>query len=208
MPVSPWFMPVFAFLAGSIPFGLLVARAHGIDIRRHGSGNIGATNVYRVIGKGYGVLVFTLDFLKGLLPVLVAVRLAPGAAVGESLPVIATALAAIIGHNHPPWLGFKGGKGIATSAGALLALFPLALIIGLLVWMMLVRITGYVSVGSMGAALAIPLAVAGEGFLSSQGHRPAHLAFALAVAALAIWRHRSNIRNLRAGTEHRIHREP
>src|SRR6478609_11936811 len=151
-----WLCPVFAFLLGSIPFGLLIARAKGINIREHGSGNIGATNVLRVVGKKYGITCLFLDLLKGFIPVVIALNLIQIAGKGNALhfaaldpfalilPVsgqfkgqllhVLTALAAVLGHNYSPWVGFKGGKGIATSAGVLAGLFPLALAIGLVVW--------------------------------------------------------------------------
>ena len=141
--MSPFVPPVVAFLAGSIPFGLLVARMKGVDIRRHGSGNIGATNVLRAVGKPYGIAVFVLDFLKGLLPVLWA-----GSALAQhpraDLVGLGTALAAILGHNYSPWIGFKGGKGIATSAGGLVALFPLAVGAAVVFWFVLFKTTRYV----------------------------------------------------------------
>jgi glycerol-3-phosphate acyltransferase PlsY len=190
------------FIAGSIPFGLLVARSKGIDIRKHGSGNIGATNVLRVVGKPYGILVFALDFLKGLLPVLASLKWFAAATNPEWLP-IATGLAAILGHNYSPWVGFKGGKGIATSAGVLLGLFPWPLVIGLVVWGVVFKTTRYVSVASMAAAVAIPCAESGIA-LATGVWRPYSLGFTIAIAILAIWRHRSNIQNLRVGKEHRF----
>ena len=127
--MNPWLFIPAAFLCGSIPFGMLIARARGIDIRAHGSGNIGATNVGRVLGRTWGVAVFALDVCKGLAPVLVA-----GAALGtlghiaaparDAWLVLATAAAAILGHVFCPWLRFKGGKGVATSLGALAGVFP------------------------------------------------------------------------------------
>jgi glycerol-3-phosphate acyltransferase PlsY len=196
-------------LAGSIPFGLLVARMKGVDIRKQGSGNIGATNVYRSVGKPYGVAVFCLDFVKGWLPVLAAIVLhvrTPGQPDAQILPIL-TALAAILGHNYSPWVGFKGGKGVATSAGALLGLFPVALVIGLLVWYSVMKISRYVSVGSIAAALTIPTVVAVQQFLLWRGSGrwdPYALGFSVFIGALAIWRHRSNIRKLMDGSENRI----
>jgi len=204
MPV--FLYPLAAFLAGSIPFGLLVARAKGVDIRAHGSGNIGATNVLRVVGKPYGIAVFILDFLKGLLPVLALRHYAGPEAVG-GIAGVATALCAILGHNYPPWIGFRGGKGIATSAGALLALFPIALTAALLIWVIVFKSTRYVSVASIAAAWAIPVAVAVASARSGEWSAP-YLVFAFAVAVLATWRHRSNLRNLRNGTEHRFGTKP
>lgn len=186
-----------AFLLGSIPTGYLVARAKGVDIRRHGSGNIGATNVFRTVGRPLGVLVFLVDALKGFAAVWLALRWGgPSAWAG-----ILAAVAAIAGHNYTPWLGFKGGKGIATSAGVLIALAPWAVLAAAAVWFAVFFATRYVSLASICAAAAMPLAVA-----AGRGGAPL-LAFAVAIAALAIWRHRSNIRRLRDGTEHRFDRK-
>ena len=202
MGLSDFLFPLAGFLAGSVPFGLLVARSKGIDIREHGSGNIGATNVLRVVGKPYGISVFLLDFLKGLLPVLACLHWASSESHAEALP-IGTGLAAILGHNYSPWVGFKGGKGIATSAGVLLGLFPWPLIIGLAVWGVVFKVTRYVSVASMAAAAAIPVTELGLA-LARGVWRPYSLGFTIVIAVLAIWRHRSNIRSLRAGKEHRF----
>jgi len=201
-----WLIPIVSFLVGSIPFGLIIAKAKGVDIRQHGSGNIGATNVGRVVGKAYGILVFALDFLKGLLPVIIARPIVADEANAPIL-LVATALAAILGHNYPPWLGFRGGKGISTSAGALIALFPIALLIGLLVWILLFKCTRYVSVASMAGAVVIPAALAVE-MSTRDNWQWAYLAFGILIALLAIWRHRSNIINLIHGREHRIPPKP
>ena len=201
--MSPFLPPTVAFLAGSIPFGLLVARMKGVDIRKHGSGNIGATNVLRVVGKPYGIAVFILDFLKGLLPVLWAGHALAGHPQADWIG-LGTALAAILGHNYSPWIGFKGGKGIATSAGALMALFPVALGVALVVWFVLFKTTRYVSVASMGAAAAIPLALFGQKLLAWRPPTWPEIGFGVLVAFLAIWRHRSNIRKLMAGQESRF----
>src|SRR5712691_6251882 len=148
------------YLIGSCPNGYLIGRAFGIDIRQHGSGNIGATNVMRLLGKRWGYLVFTLDALKGFL----AVRLAfDGAAATLSgsmhreIVGIATGLACILGHTFPVWLHFRGGKGVATSAGVLLGLMPIAVVSVFAVWMLLYQITRYVSVASIAAAVALPI---------------------------------------------------
>ncbi|MFM7180536.1 MAG: glycerol-3-phosphate 1-O-acyltransferase PlsY [Verrucomicrobiales bacterium] len=199
---SNFILPLVGFAAGSIPFGLLVARWKGVDIRKHGSGNIGATNVLRVVGKPYGIAVFVFDFLKGLLPVLASLGWFAATPSPEWVS-IATGLAAILGHNYSPWVGFKGGKGIATSAGVLLGLLPWPLLIALAVWGVAFKATRYVSVASMAAAVAIPCAEIG--FSLAKGEwRPYFLGFTIAIAVLAIWRHRSNIQNLKAGREHRF----
>ena len=161
-----WFCPILAFLLGSIPFGLIISKAKGINIREHGSGNIGATNVLRVVGKKYGYACLLLDVLKGFVPVVLAINLiqiagrAPGIPLGlqESwimeLPAasamkaqlinVITALCAVLGHNYSPWVNFKGCKGIATSGGVLLALMPFAVIILLVIWGLLFITTRYV----------------------------------------------------------------
>ena len=191
-----------AFLLGSIPTGYLVARAKGVDIRQHGSGNIGATNVFRTLGKPLGVLVFFIDALKGFGAVWLASHF------GEAGPWtgIVAAVAAIAGHNYTPWLGCKGGKGIATSAGVLLALMPWAVLAIALVWIVVFKVSRYVSLASICAAAALPLAVGALWFAGCGGNGPL-LAFALLISALAIWRHRSNMERLRAGTESRFERK-
>ena len=203
MPAIPEFaFPILGFFVGSIPFGYVIARTKGIDIRQHGSGNIGATNVLRVVGKPQGIVCFVLDFLKGWLPVLLAVQAAAAQNAG-SWPAILTALAAILGHNYSPWVGFKGGKGVATSAGALLGLYPIALVIGLITWYVVLKTSRYVSVASMTAAACIPVAVAAQSAITGQWDRVG-LGFSLFIGALAILRHRSNIRKLLDGTENRL----
>lgn len=196
------FSALGAFLLGSIPTGYLVARVKGIDIRRHGSGNIGATNVFRTLGKPLGILVFVIDALKGF----AAVWLGQHSGDGSAWTGIVCAVAAIAGHNYTPWLGFKGGKGIATSAGVLLALMPWAVLAIAMVWILVFRISRYVSLASICAAAALPLAVAALWYAGCGGNGPL-LGFALLISALAIWRHRSNMARLRAGTEPRFERK-
>jgi len=225
-----WLCPLLAILLGSIPFGLLIAKANGIDIRRHGSGNIGATNVLRVVGKKSGIACFLLDALKGFIPVIIAVSLIQigGKPSSLALPVlrdfainlpasqqlagqllhVITGLLAILGHNYSPWVGFRGGKGVATSAGVLLALMPVAVLLLLGFWLLLFFTTRYVSVASIGAAVALPLVTLWGSWHHGKIHNGTWnkplFAFALAIAALAIWKHRANIQRLRAGTEHRF----
>ncbi len=187
-----------AYLLGSIPNGYIAGRLKGIDIREHGSRNIGATNVFRLLGKGWGIPVFVADFLKGLAAVLVARVIAPEAGVSAG---IAAGVACILGHNFPVWLGFKGGKGIATSAGVLCALMPVALLVALVFWTAVFFISRYVSLASIAAAATIPVSV-----WCAQGgaDRMPLFVFSLVIAALAIWRHRANIGRLRAGSESRF----
>ncbi|MGA0093315.1 MAG: glycerol-3-phosphate 1-O-acyltransferase PlsY [Chthoniobacterales bacterium] len=191
-----------AFLLGSVPTGYLVARAKGVDIRQHGSGNIGATNVFRTVGKPLGVLVFLLDALKGFAAVWLAAQWGGRC----DWAGIAAAVAAIAGHNYTPWLGFKGGKGIATSAGVLIALMPWAVLAIAVVWFAVFFASRYVSLASLCASAALPVAVAALWFYGCGGNAPL-LGFSALIAALAIWRHRSNIQRLMAGTEHRFDRK-
>lgn len=187
-----------AYVVGATPFGYLAGKLRGIDIREHGSGNIGATNVLRVLGKPIGITVLVLDMLKGLLPVILA-----KAASDSSAIHIATAIAAILGHNYTFWLGFKGGKGIATTAGAILPILPWALLAAVLGWILALLVTRYVSVASIAAALLIPLTLGVQTWLTGEWN-PAVFAFGLFVCVLAIWKHRSNIGRLRRGEENRF----
>ena len=195
---------IFAYLAGSLPTGFLVARAMRVDITQVGSGNIGATNVFRVLGKGPGALVLIVDLLKGALAVLVAPMLAGAMTPTDllALPALA-ALGAVLGHNYTCWLGFKGGKGVATSAGAMAALIPPAFGVTVITWLLVFFLTRYVSMASIAAALILPVATI---FTVSGPTRWPLVAFTSALAALAVWRHRANIERLKAGTEHRINK--
>jgi len=204
-----------AYLLGSIPFGFLAAKAKGIDIRSVGSGNIGATNAMRVLGKPMGITVLLLDVLKGyaavawLTPAIYNwmephyFAQAPGfaaavAAVQMKFKVMA-GVSAVMGHNYTCWLKFKGGKGIATTAGVYLALAPWAVLIALVVFVIAVALTRYISVGSISAAMALPAAV----WIRS----PQNLLLGVvttALGALAIYKHKSNIQRLMAGTENRF----
>jgi len=196
-----WLWPVFFYLVGSMPTGYLLGQFRGIDIRQHGSGNIGATNVWRVMGRNWGLVAFASDFLKGFLPLYLVRTLSfPDAGSwAVSLLLVVCGLAAIIGHNYTPWLGFKGGKGIATSAGVLAALMPPVLAVALSLWIVATLVTRTVSIGSILAAVSLaPLA-----YFFYPG---SWIYFGLACLAglLAVWRHRSNIQRLLAGTESRI----
>jgi glycerol-3-phosphate acyltransferase PlsY len=205
-----------AYLAGSIPFGLIVGKAKGIDPRTAGSGNIGATNVGRLLGFKFFLLVFLLDLLKGLTPMLVASYVLGGIApadrtASQNLLHLLIGFAAIAGHMFSIFLGFKGGKGVATSAGVALGLYPfftLAGLVGLLIWGVIFGISRYVSLASMIAALAFPLAfiVIGQ-YAGWNVFAPAQLPlliFASLVAVMIVVRHRSNISRLMAGTESRF----
>ena len=195
---------VFAYLAGSLPTGFLVARAMRVDITQVGSGNIGATNVFRVLGKGPGALVLIVDLLKGALAVLVAPILAAAVTPTDSLALPAlAALGAVLGHNYTCWLGFKGGKGVATSAGAMAALIPPAFGVTVITWLLVFFLSRYVSMASIAAAVILPVATI---FTVSGPTRWPLVAFTSALAALAVWRHRANIERLKAGTELRINK--
>ncbi|MEA3188007.1 MAG: acyl phosphate:glycerol-3-phosphate acyltransferase [Chthoniobacter sp.] len=197
---------VISYLLGSIPFGFLVAKTRGIDIRQHGSGNIGATNVLRVLGKKWGIPVFVLDALKGLIAVRLAMVLGaheiPLAAAG-----IMGAVCCILGHNFPIWLGFKGGKGIATSAGVLLGMLPVAGVLSFCVWLLLFFLTRYVSLASIFAAITVPVVVVLQLIFVWKGNGWPFFYFALVIAVLAVWRHRSNIKRLLTGTEPRFEKK-
>ncbi len=201
-PVTVLLIALGAFLLGSIPTGYLVARAKGVDIRQHGSGNIGATNVFRTLGKPLGIFVFVIDALKGFAAVWLGARYGGG----SDWAGIIAAVAAIAGHNYTPWLGFKGGKGIATSAGVLLALMPWAVLAIAIVWVVVFRVSRYVSLASICAAAALPAAVGALWSAGCGGSGPL-LGFSLVISALAIWRHRTNIGRLREGTEPRFERK-
>lgn len=197
---------VVAYLLGAVPFAFIVAKAvKGVDIRTVGSGNVGATNVGRTLGRKWGMLVFALDLLKGFVPVLVAQRMHGGGMNTFAAPsaVALTGLAAIVGHNWPVYLRFKGGKGMATSAGVFLGVFWPGLLAALALWALVVAVTRYVSVGSMLASVALlvcALVIPREPF----GAGKYLTLFAALAAALSIVRHRSNIRRLLAGTENKI----
>ena len=198
-----------SYLLGSIPFGYLAGRLKGIDIRQTGSGNVGATNVVRVLGKGYGYPVFALDFTKGFLAVTISMILAPGRPHEWNSPElfgILAAISSVLGHSYPVWLTFKGGKGVATSAGALLALAPLATLIGVAVWTIMFLLTRYVSLASITAAIVLPIIILMVSSHDENKGKPLVYSSAC-VAAVIIWRHRSNLSRLIRGTEPRFTRK-
>jgi glycerol-3-phosphate acyltransferase PlsY len=200
---------VGSYLLGSIPFGYLAGRLVGIDIRQAGSGNVGATNVVRVLGKGYGYPVFALDVLKGFAAVKIAMLMAPGGPPEWNSPEmfgILAAVSSVLGHLYPPWLKFRGGKGVATSAGALLALTPVATLIGAAIWIIVFWLTRYVSLASITAAIVLPIVIL---LVSSRDQNKGKLlVYASAcVAVVVIWRHRSNVSRLMRGAEPRFTRK-
>jgi len=193
-----------AYLLGSIPTGFLVAKAKGIDIRTVGSGNIGATNVFRALGTPAGVTVLVIDALKGWVAVVLVSRLVYHWLWPDSSPqerewlAICAGIAAILGHNYTCWLHFKGGKGIATSAGVLVALVPLSLLIILSLWILVFAFTRYVSLASIAAAFTLPFAA----WFTKESL--SMILVTAGMAALAIYKHKGNIQRLLAGTESRI----
>jgi glycerol-3-phosphate acyltransferase PlsY len=200
---------IASYLLGSIPFGYLAGRLAGIDVRRVGSGNIGATNVVRVAGKRYGYPVFALDFLKGLAAVTLASAVArtasPAWASSETLGICA-AVSAVVGHSFPVWLRFRGGKGVAVAAGALFRLMPIATLIGVAIWILVFFTTRYVSAASIATATALPLVI----WIMTQineGHGKGLFYASLCLAAFVIWRHRSNLLRLMDGSEARFTRK-
>ena len=216
---------LIGYLLGSIPFGFIVSKCRGIDIRQHGSGNIGATNVFRTLGRKWGVLVFALDVLKGVVAVRLAMAYGPtlfsshGVFYGQTamwisigafrceMPVsqflgIIAALGCFLGHCFPVWLGFKGGKGVAVGAGVLLGLMPMVTVIGLVIWGIVYKTSRYVSLASVVAAISLPIIV-----WALERQIGALFWFTLVISLLAIWRHRSNIQRLLAGTESRFEKK-
>ena len=193
---------LISYMFGAIPFGLIIAKLKGVDIRQVGSGNIGATNVFRSVGKGWGILTFICDMLKGFaaaraFPVITA-KLTQHES-PESIGIIFAVLA-IVGHNWPVYLKFKGGKGIATTAGALAGIAPTALGIGLLTWLIVFPLTRYVSAASITAAAVTPIA---GWLLYSENDTITPIVLTI-LGALGILRHKSNIQRLIKGTEHQF----
>jgi acyl phosphate:glycerol-3-phosphate acyltransferase len=200
---------VVSYLLGSVPNGYIVGKVAGVDIRKSGSGNIGATNVLRVLGKKYGYAVFFLDALKGFAVVRICLALvsnAPAARPYADFFALLGAVVCVVGHVFPIWLKFKGGKGVATSAGVIIGLMPLAAIIVFPIWFIVFEICRYVSVASMCAAISLPITVAL--FLKFKVMDSVVLLyFSLALAVVVIWRHRSNFSRLLNGTEQRFTRK-
>ena len=191
-----------AYLLGSVPFGLLIGKMRGVDVRKHGSGNTGATNVFRTVGKTWGILAFACDFAKGLLPVLAASRLFPDLA---HLP-LASGVAAVAGHMYSVFMRFRGGKGIATGFGMLVGLAPALVGAAFILFAAVVALTRRISPGSIAAAAFLAAAVwIPCGALSCKGARDLPLCVTVSVVALfAIWKHRANIVRLAKGAEPRI----
>ncbi|MDR1941435.1 MAG: glycerol-3-phosphate 1-O-acyltransferase PlsY [Endomicrobium sp.] len=184
----------FAYLCGAVPFAYIIAKFAGnVDIRTVGSGNPGATNVFRVVGKKSGAATFVLDVLKGFLPVYFAFY------IDNSFSYSAAAAACVLaGHMYTVFLKFKGGKGVAAGLGAFLALFPLPAVIAFAVFIIALVLSGYVALGSIIAALSLPIVTFYSGYPTEA------VVFAFAAAVLIIYKHRTNIARLRAGTENKF----
>jgi glycerol-3-phosphate acyltransferase PlsY len=197
--VHPLLALAISYAIGSIPFAYLAGAAAGVDLRKQGSGNLGATNVFRVLGWKIGIVVFLADALKGALPVLLLPpRIhAPGDPV---LWALACGVAAIVGHVRPLYLGFrKGGKGVATAAGVFFALAPLPMLVTFAVFVAIVLGTGYVSLGSLVAAALLPVLL-----LFTHGASSPLFIVSVVIACFVYWTHRANIGRLRRGEEHRF----
>ncbi len=199
-----WLLVPAAYLVGGIPFGLVVARlASGVDVRRHGSGNVGTTNVLRTAGWRAALVVLLLDIAKAAVAVGVA-RLLVGDAtsVEDATLVVAVALAAIAGHNWSPYLKGKGGRGVASSLGVVIVLFPLAALASLVVSLPLIALSRYISLGSIAGGVVVCLAIAANVYLASlQG---VYAVLVLVIALLIIVQHRGNIQRLLKGTERKL----
>ena len=209
MAVTLAISALLAYFLGSLPAGYLAGRMAGVDIRKVGSGNVGATNVTRVLGKKFGYPVFAIDFFKGVAAITAAAlignanRLSP---MSVDLCTASAALFAVIGHSYPVWLRFEGGKGFATTLGCLFGLDWIVAIVVCAVWYFVFQTTRYVSLASIVAALALPLAVAAM-LIWKQLPSPVLLYFSLFLAVLVIFRHRSNLSRLIKGTEPRFDRK-
>lgn len=207
-----------AYIAGSLPFGFWISKCLGVDIRNQGSGNIGATNVLRTLGRKVGITVLILDISKGFLPVLIGSRI-----IFKQLPdsmldredimgtiYVLLAIGTILGHNYTFWLGFKGGKGIATSAGAIMSFLPEVLMGSTLVWILIFFLSRYVAIASITAAFSIPILTASLDhnylFPDLNSSWPV-ISFGIMAAIMAVWRHRSNIQRLIKGKEDRFERK-
>ena len=197
------------YLLGSIPAGYLAGRIAGIDIRKVGSGNTGATNVTRTLGRLYGYSVFLVDFAKGALAVYISILLSqhvePKTRSTEIYGIVG-AVFCVLGHVFPVWLSLRGGKGVATSAGALFGLMPLAALIGAVVWVLTFEVTRYVSVASVTTAVILPVAVLGLTYARRTNGMELFY-FSLCLAAVVVFRHRSNLSRLVHGTEPRFKRK-
>jgi len=201
-----------SYLLGAVPFALLLGRLNGIDVRKIGSGNVGAMNLGRVLGRKWFFAVFGLDMIKGLIPSLVAGWLLsgePGSNAVRDLCRLGIGLLAVVGHNYPVYIGFRGGKGVSTSLGVALGVYPEFTIPGIacfFVWAAGLGLTRMSSVGSISGAIAFPLFYIAWSRWRGDGlaDRWPFLAFAIGIAVMVLWRHRANIARIIAGTETRV----
>ena len=197
--MSPWLCLAIAYLAGSIPSAYIAGKLNGVDLREHGSGNLGATNVVRVLGAKIGAVVFAADVLKGFLPVYFLPRYAD--TLLPSAWALAFGVAAIVGHVKPVFLLWRGGgKGVATAAGVFAALAPLASLLTFAVWILVFLATKYVSLASLIGAVTLPTVI----LIITRDPGSAVFIASVLIAAFVIWTHRANIGRLRRGEEHRF----
>ena len=220
------YLPIFAiaiigaYLLGSVPFGVIIARAYGKDLRSIGSGNIGATNVARALGKKWAYICFALDVLKGLVPMLAMMPFAQPVFVQTQTEIIvvlflwlAVGCAAILGHIFPIYLKFKGGKGVATSFGIALGLWPyytICAIIAILIWILVLRVWRYVSLASIIASISFPISLIALISIRTDWQFSSLwplLIPAIAIPVMVIIRHKENIKRLKNGTENKIHQK-
>ncbi len=194
MSITAIFLIIASYLVGAVPFGLLLSRSSGIDIRTQGSGNIGATNVARLLGKKMGILTLLLDVGKGFFPMFVT-ALIIGNGPGRNLIIALSGAATVVGHMYPVYLGFKGGKGVATGLGVFLYLAPLSVLFSLLLFIAAVALSGFVSLGSLLASAAIPL------WLFLLGEATWKILLSAFIGILIWFKHVPNIKRLLSGTE-------
>ncbi|MBU9917527.1 MAG: glycerol-3-phosphate 1-O-acyltransferase PlsY [Fusobacteriaceae bacterium] len=193
---------IISYLLGSLPNGLYVANLKGIDIRNEGSKNTGATNVFRVMGAKFGILVLILDALKGFIPLFIAEKFG---VTGNSLVLIG--ITAVIGHTFSPFLNFKGGKGVATSLGIFLYLAPIPMLITLLMFFVVVGITKYVSLGSVLASVMLPLLILFIPVNEKLGNKAIVFIISALLGTYIIYKHRANIQRLKNGTENKFYKK-
>jgi glycerol-3-phosphate acyltransferase PlsY len=202
------FIALVGYLVGSVPFGYIAGRLAGVDIRKIGSSNVGATNVVRTLGKRFGYPVFLLDLLKGVAAVEMSILVFnhSSAQISRELCAIVGGACCVVGHLFPIWLGFKGGKGVATSGGVIFGLMPLVALVMAFVWIVVFQTTRYVSLASIAAVIAMPVA-AGAMLYFGKLHAPVLFYFSLCLAAVVVVRHRSNFSRLASGAEQRFQRK-
>jgi glycerol-3-phosphate acyltransferase PlsY len=198
--MHPALAVLLSYVSGSIPAAYLAGKWSGVDLRAHGSGNLGATNVVRVLGAKVGLLVFAVDIAKGAVPVRWLPPITSATGSTQTWIAVACGVAAILGHIRPVFLGFnKGGKGVATACGVFLALAPLQTLLALVIFTVVLLSSGYVSLASLTAAVALPVLLG-----ASVGWRSPLFLVAILTAVFVFWTHRANIQRLQSGTEYRF----